>query len=254
MKYLMLMYGAETGWTDAERRDCMAESLGVCDELAAQGKLLSVSPLQPVATAATVRVRAGRALVTDGPFAETTEQLGGYFLVELADLDEAIAVAGRLPPARKGTAEIRPVLALDGLPPARPIPFAGDPAGTPYMLLCYDDEAAWRAAGDDAKRAAMAEAAGLCRELSAAGRYLGASPLHPAGTATSVRVRGGKRVVTDGPFAETTEVLGGFYLILADSPDAALRVAERHPGLRFGAVEVRPLFDLSAVRESLPIS
>ncbi len=247
MKYVLLMYGAEGGWTDEEHRACVVESLGVCDELAARGQFLDASPLQPVATAATVRVRDGRTLVTDGPFAETTEQLGGYFLLELADLDEAIAVAGRLPSPRKGTAEIRPLFALDGLPPMRPVPF-GDPAGTPYMLLCYDDEAAWSAAGDEAKRAAMAEAAALCRELNAAGRYVAASPLHPADTTTSVRVRDGKRVVTDGPFAETTEVLGGFYVILAESRDAALRVAERHPGARLGAVEVRPLYDLTAVR------
>jgi hypothetical protein len=252
MKYLLLMYGAENCYSDDERRACMVESLGVCDELAAAGKYLAASPLQSVSTAATVRVRDGRVMVTAGPFAETTEQLGGYFLLDLADLDEAIGVAGRLPPARTGTAEIRPVLPIDGLPPSRPVPAGGDPAGTPYMLLCYDDEAAWRAAGPDARRAAMAEAAALCRELGEAGRYVGASPLHPTATATSVRVREGRRVVTDGPFAETTEVLGGFYVILADSRDAALRVAARHPGARLGAVEVRPLFDLSAVRENLP--
>jgi hypothetical protein len=252
MKYLLLMYGAECNWTDEERRACMVESLAVCDQLAAQGKLLAASPLQFVSTAATVRVRAGRALVTDGPFAETTEQLGGYFLLELEDLDEAIAVASQLPPARRGTAEIRPVFALDGLPPAQALPAAGDAAGTPYMLLCYDDEPAWRAAGPDARREAMAEAAALCRELCGAGRYVRASPLHPTATATCVRVRDGKRVVTDGPFAETTEVLGGFYVILADSRDAALRVAARHPGARLGSVEVRPLFNLSAVRETLP--
>ncbi|HEX4607807.1 MAG TPA: YciI family protein [Urbifossiella sp.] len=252
MKYMLLMYGAEGNYTDAERRACMIESLSICDQLAAQGKFLAASPLEPVSTAATIRVRDGRALVTDGPFAETTEQLGGYFLLDLADLDEAIAVAGRLPPTRKGTAEIRPVFALDGLPPSRPLP-AG-PGDQPYMLLCYDDEAALRAAGPDARRAGMAEATDLARELSAAGRYIAAAPLHPSATATSVRVRDGKRAVTDGPFAETTEVLGGYYVILAGSREEALRVAARHPGVRHGAVEVRPLFDLSAVRDSLPVS
>lgn len=251
MKYLMLMYGTETCWTDAERRDCMLESLAECDRLAAQGKFLAASPLQPVATAATVRVRSNQAFVTAGPFAETVEQLGGYFLLDLADLDEAIGVAARLPSVRKGTGEIRPVFPLDGLPPSRPIPFGGA-AGQPYMLLCYDDEAAWRAAGPDARTAAMAEAAALCRELCEAGQYVSASPLHPTATATCVRVRDGKRVVTDGPFAETTEVLGGFYVILADSRDAALRVAARHPGARLGSVEVRPLFNLASVRENLP--
>ncbi|MDB5312983.1 MAG: hypothetical protein JWO38_7185 [Gemmataceae bacterium] len=255
MKFMLLMYGTESCWTDEERKDCMIESLRVCDQLAAQGKFIATSPLQSVTTAATVRVRDGRPLLTDGPFAETTEQLGGYFLLDLADLDEAIAVATRLPPATKGTAEIRPLFALDGLPPRRPLPSgSSDPNGTPFMLICYDDEAAWQSAGPTALREAMAEAAALAHQLSDAGQYLIASPLHPAATATCVRVRAGKREITDGPFAETHEVLGGFYLILADSRDAALRVAAQHPGARHGAVEVRPLFDLSGLRKFVSIS
>ncbi len=255
MKYLLLMYGAEGQWTDDERRECMVESLGVCDELAARGQFLATSPLQSVTTAATVRVRGGRALVTDGPFAETTEQLGGYFLLDLPDLDAAIAVAARLPPARKGTVEIRPLLALDGLPPRRPYPAgSSEPGVTPFLLLCYHDESAWQAAGPAAHQEAVTEAAAFCRELSDAGRYLNSSPLHPAATATCVRVRDGKRVVTDGPFAETREVLGGFDVFLAESRDAALRVAARQPGARHGTVEVRPLFDLSGLHTSVSIS
>ena len=119
MKYMLLIYGAEEAWTEDERRACMIESLGICDELAARGKFLGASPLQSVQTAACARVRDGRALVTDGPFAETTEQLGGYYVLDLAHLDGAIAVAARLPPAAKGTVEIRPLLTLDGLPPER---------------------------------------------------------------------------------------------------------------------------------------
>src|SRR5688572_19933041 len=191
MKYMLLIYGAEDCWTEDERRACMIESLGVCDELAALGKYLAASPLQSAATAASVRVRDGRALVTDGPFAETTEQLGGYYVLDLADLDEAIAVAARLPPAAKGTVEIRPLVDLDGLPPERPLPAAvGDGSLTPFMLLCYDDEAAWGAAGAEALAAAQAEAAALARSLADEGRYVSAAPLHPAATATCVRVRG----------------------------------------------------------------
>lgn len=249
MKYMLLIYSREGCMTEAERAACMADSLRVCDELKARGQFLDASPLQPVATAATVRVRGGRTLVTDGPFAETHEQLGGYYVLDLPDLDAAIAVAARLPPAAKGTVEIRPVFALDGLPPARPP--AAEPGATPYLLLCYDDEAAWQKAGPAASREAMAEAAALCRELDGAGAYLNASPLHPPATATCVRVRDGKRAITDGPFAETNEVLGGFYLVRAADRDAALRAAARHPGARVGSVEVRPLFDLSGVRKSV---
>ncbi|QDV38089.1 YCII-related domain protein [Tautonia plasticadhaerens] len=256
MKYMLLIYGAEDSWTEEEREACMVESMGIGDELSARGKYLDSSPLEPAATAATVRVRDGRAMVTDGPFAETTEQLGGFYILELEDLDEAIAVASRLPPAKKGTVEIRPVLELDGLPPSRPLP--GGPAeagsGRPFMLLCYDDEGAWTSAGEEAHRAAMAEASALARELSEAGRYVSASPLHPTELATSVRVRDGLRQVTDGPFAETNEVLGGYYVIMARSRDEAVQVASRHPGARFGSVEVRPIFDLSALRGAAPIS
>ncbi len=251
MKYMMLIYGAEDAWTDDERRACMADSMVVCDELAARGVFLGASPLQPVATAATIQVRDGQALVTDGPFAETTEALGGYYLVDLPDLDEAIAVAGRLPPARKGTVEIRPLVPLEGLPPDRPmLGDTGDGSRTAFLLLCYDDEAAWQAAGPEAVDAARKEGLGLARQLADEGRYLGASPLYPAETATCIRVRNGRRIVTDGPFAETREVLGGFYLILAEDRDTALRFAAQHPGARAGAVEVRPLFDLSGVKGS----
>ena len=113
-----------------------------------------------------------------------------------------------------------------------------------YMLLCYDDEQAWEAAGKAALQAAMAEAVELTHELHAKGQYILAAPLHPVATATSVRVRDGKRLVTDGPFAETREVLGGFYLIDVDSPDEALAIAARHSGARVGGVEVRPVMEL----------
>lgn len=116
MKYMLLAYGAEDSWTEAERAQCMADSTKLCHELAAQGKYLAASPLHPVATATSVRVRNGARLTTDGPFAETTEQLGGYFIIDAANLDEAIAIAGRIPAATKGTIEIRPVFELTGLP------------------------------------------------------------------------------------------------------------------------------------------
>ena len=248
MKYMLLMYGDEAAWTDDERAACMRESLAVCDELASSGKYLASSPLLSVTTARTVRVRGGEALITVGPFAETTEQLGGYFLLELEHLDEAISVATKLPPVRKGTVEIRPIYPLEGLPPTRPLPAGeSETSKTAYMLLCYDDESAWEEEGTDALRAAMSEAVALARELGDSGTCVGAAPLRSAETATCVRVRDGRRTITDGPYAETNEVLGGYYVVLADDQDEALRLAARHPGARLGSVEVRPLFDLSAL-------
>jgi hypothetical protein len=251
MKYMFLMYGSENSWTPEERTDCMIGCLNICDELKAQGKFIATAPLHPVATAATVRVRDGRQLVTAGPFAETTEQLGGFFLLELEDLDEAIAVASRLPQIGKSIAEIRPVLAVDGFPPARPIPFgSGDPKATPYILLCYHEEGCWQDAGPEAMQETMAEAAAQVKKLYDSGRYVISSPLHPVSTATCVRVRNGKQIITDGPFAETHEVLGGFYVVTAESQDEAIQMAARQPGARHGGMEVRQLFDYSGLRKA----
>lgn len=116
MKYMLLIYGAEDAWTEAEREQCYKDSTDLTHELKASGRYLGASPLQPVATATSLQVRNGKRLVTDGPFAETREQLGGYFMVEARDLDEAIAIAARIPSAKKGTVEIRPVVELPDLP------------------------------------------------------------------------------------------------------------------------------------------
>jgi hypothetical protein len=116
MKYMLLIYQAENAVNEAERASCYQESTQLAQELHAKGNYLAANPLHPPSTATSVRVREGKAILTDGPFAETREHLGGYFLIEAKDLDAAIAVAARIPGARKGTVEIRPVLEVPGLP------------------------------------------------------------------------------------------------------------------------------------------
>jgi len=116
MKYMLLIYADEKVWTEPERQECYKESTQLAHQLRANGHYLAASPLQPVATATSVKVRDGKRLVTDGPFAETREQLGGYFLVEAKDLDEAIKIAAQIPAVRKGTVEIRPMVEIPGLP------------------------------------------------------------------------------------------------------------------------------------------
>ncbi|MCC6312728.1 MAG: YciI family protein [Thermomicrobiales bacterium] len=116
MKYMLLVYGSEQAFDAAGRDACYDESAALARDLKAHGQYLSASPLHPVATATSVRVRNGKRTVTDGPFAETREQLGGYYLVEARDLDEAVGIAGRIPGARVGTIEVRPVLEISGLP------------------------------------------------------------------------------------------------------------------------------------------
>ena len=116
MQYMMLVYLDEQALSEAERESCYRESTQLAQALAASGQYLAAAPLQPTSTATSVQVRDGKRLVTDGPFAETREQLGGYFLIEASDLDQAIAIAARIPIARSGTIEIRPVVELTGLP------------------------------------------------------------------------------------------------------------------------------------------
>lgn len=246
MDYMLMIYSPEKAWTTEEWNACVDTSLGICQELIAKGQFITASPLHPVATATTVRVRDGHPLITSGPFAETAEQLGGYYLINVEDLDEAIAIASRLPAAKKGTVEIRPLMKVEGLPPSRLSPDANvDPELTKYMFLCYDDEKYWAEAGPDVHHSAMQEAIALTHNLNATGQYLSASPLHPSSIATSVRVRNGQRIVSDGPFAETSEVLGGFYVILARNQEEAVSFAAQHSGARVGSVEVREVFDVS---------
>ena len=116
MQYMLLVYLDENALSQAEAESCYRESTQLAHDLDESGHYLAAAPLQPTSTATSVRVRDGKRLVTDGPFAETREQLGGYFLIEAGDLDEAIAIAARIPIARRGTIEIRPVVQLPGLP------------------------------------------------------------------------------------------------------------------------------------------
>ena len=116
MKYMLLVYLDEHALNETEREHCYVESAQLARDLSASGKYLSAGPLHPVATATSVRVRNGKRLVTDGPFAETREQLGGYYLIDAKDLDDAMSIAERIPVSKVGTIEIRPVLEIKGLP------------------------------------------------------------------------------------------------------------------------------------------
>ena len=114
MKYLCLVYADEeriAALSDREWEVLVAENLALCEELRRTGHYVSAAPLDSVRTAATVRVRHGAMATTDGPFAETKEQLGGYYLIEARDLNEAIQVAGRIPGARFGSIEVRRIRA-----------------------------------------------------------------------------------------------------------------------------------------------
>ena len=113
MQYLLLIYGNEAHWgrlSEAERNRVSSEYGDLTRSLAQSGHLRGGNELQPTTNATTVRVRDKKKLVTDGPFAETKEQLGGYYLVEAKDLDEAVALAARIPSARWGSIEVRGII------------------------------------------------------------------------------------------------------------------------------------------------
>jgi hypothetical protein len=119
MKFILIVHHDETAFdqlNESTKRDLLAESVELTHELHSNGQYLHASPLQPTSTATIVRVRDGRSVVIDGPFIETREQIAGYFLIEAKDKDEAISVARRVPGARIGTVEVRPLRQITGLP------------------------------------------------------------------------------------------------------------------------------------------
>jgi hypothetical protein len=119
MKYILLVHHSEevlNALSETQRDEMLKESVQLANRLHENGQYFDAAPLHPISTATSVKVRDGKPLVTDGPFAETREQLGGYFLIDARNLDEAIGIAGRIPGARIGTVEIRPVKEVAGLP------------------------------------------------------------------------------------------------------------------------------------------
>src|SRR5207247_9289103 len=114
---MLLTYLDEQALGESEREQSDRDSTQRAHQLDVAGQYVAAAPLQPTATATSVRVRGGKRVVTDGPFAETKEQLGGYFLIDASDRDEAIAIAARIPMARRGTVAVRPVVQLADLPP-----------------------------------------------------------------------------------------------------------------------------------------
>jgi hypothetical protein len=121
MKYMLLIYDEEQVWaklSEAERKQIYGEYGQFSQQVKASGNYVTGAQLQPIAAATSVRVRNGKRVLTDGPFAETREQLGGYYLVEARDLDEAISLAEKVPSARFGTIEVRPLVEMPAAAPA----------------------------------------------------------------------------------------------------------------------------------------
>ena len=230
MQY-MLMHAGAPGLDDAWDEEAWAALRTWLDEAIASGVSIEGAPLQLDADATTVKVRDGELIVTDGPYAETKEQVAGYDVIECASLEEALRWAGRHPHSWMGAVEVRAL--ADGDPAVRlPAPGAGK---TRYMMLVCTDPSV-----DPRELDRMEPVGPWVDEMGGRGVRLFGSELEPPGRARTVRVREKQAIVTDGPFAETKEQVAGFDVLECAGLDEAIEVAARHPMARAGILEVRP--------------
>jgi hypothetical protein len=210
------------------------------EEMDGRGVRLFGRELDLPETAATVRVRDGETLVSDGPFAETKEFMAGFDLLECADLDEAIEVAAKCPVSWFHTLEIRPF--MDGLRLGAKASAFGrgeDGAANPYLLIMWMGGTP-AAPFDD--QAVMDEGEAWLQDLEARGQQVLGNALQSPDTARTVRVRGGETLLSDGPFTETKEFIAGIDVVSCADREQAIRLAAVHPIARYHAIEVRPFY------------
>ena len=229
----MLLFVMERG--DTTEPDAMRKMNYLAQELADQGKLRRGGPLADEAESVRVRVRDERPLVHDGPFAESKEVLGGFWIVDVADRDEAIAIAKRAPAARWGTVEVHAVRNRWTFPDAD--------KGTPYLFAFRHEEGLV-----DCDGSKLAEMLKFGQDLAAADKLFETTPLAADPPGARVTVRGGQTLVLDGPFAEAKEAVGGYSLVRAENDAEALAIAKRYPHARWGPLEVRRIPFLDRVR------
>jgi hypothetical protein len=203
------------------------------EETVRSGVNLQGGRLRPTADATTIKIRDGELIITDGPYAETREQVAGYDVLECASLDEAVRWASRHPHSWLGSVEVR---ALPDSAPALPLPEPGEGKIRYMMLVCTDP------AVDPREFENIEPVDPWVAEMDGQGVRLYGSELEPPGSARTVRVREKHAIVTDGPFAETKEQIAGFDVLECADLDEVIEVASRHPMARLGILEVRPFW------------
>ena len=248
MRYLLAIYVDESrleGLSPEESKRVLEEYEALSREWAGGGVMVAGDGLDPSSTATTVRIRRGERLISDGPFAESKEQLGGFYVIDCDDLDEAIELAARIHAARWGAVEVRPVMNYEELGAEPPV-WRSEARARKYMLTLWGDESAWESWSPEELQENMKLWERYDREATAAGVMLGGEGLEPSNTAKTVRVRAGERLINDGPFAETKEQLGGFYLLECKNLDHAIEWAAKVPVPDEEPVEIRPVMDYAA--------
>jgi hypothetical protein len=245
MKYLLFICGnteySGDGTAAPEELAVMQREIpGWVEEMNGRRVRLLGRELDLPETAATVRVRDGEMLVTDGPFAETKEFMAGFNLLECADLDEAIEVAAKCPVSWFHTLEIRPF--AGGLrlgEQASAFGRGADGAARPYLLIMWMGATTAAPPGDETL---TRESEAWRQDLQARGLHVLGNALQGPDTATTVRVRDGKTLLSDGPFTQTEEFIAGFDVVSCTDRQQAIRLAAAHPIARYHAIEVRPFY------------
>jgi hypothetical protein len=235
MQYMLIHAGAP-GLDEAWNVEAWAALTTWLDEAIGSGVSIEGSPLHLDADATTVKVRDGQLIVTDGPYAETKEQVAGYDVIECGSAEEAVRWARRHPHSWMGSVEVR-ALVGGGSAVHLPGPAAGK---TRYMMLVCTDPAV---GSPEFTRVEPVEP--WVTEMSSRGIRLFGSELEPPGSARTVRGRDPGAIVTDGPFAETNEQIAGFDVLECADLDEAIEIAAKHPMARAGIVEVRPFRSLT---------
>jgi hypothetical protein len=232
MRY-MLIYASDPDLASQWNDEATAAVASWIEETISTGVNLQGARLRPSADATTVKIRAGELIITDGPYAETKEQVAGYDLLECASLDEAVEWARRNPHSWGGAVEVR---ALPERAPATPLPAPGAGTTRDMMLVCTDP------AVDPREFDRVEPVDPWVTETDGKGVRLYGSELEPPDRARTVRVRDKNAIVTDGPFAETKEQIAGFDVLECADLDEAIEIARRHPMARLGLLEVRPFW------------
>jgi hypothetical protein len=243
MQYVLLIHAAESQYASFSKEKYeayMQAYVKYSNAIEATKRSGDCAPLEQTSTATTVQVRDGKRIVKDGPFAETREQLGGYYAFDAKSEEEAIEWASKIPDAEGGTIEVRPIITMGGRPAAP------KKEGKDYLLLIYEAEAVWAKMTPAEREATSARYRALGAKLNDAGKFIGGEKLDSVKKAKSVSMDGDKRIVRDGPFAETREQLGGYYRIYARDLDEAIAFAAEIPAAETGTIEVRPAMDVSA--------